>query len=313
MASVISTNTWFQAQSKVLKQVFIKSVPEAPPLFRKFFNIEEPDQRRSFFQVLPIVGFGALALKPEGSAPLQDQAYEGIASMFPFLTYSLKYAITKEGQVEDAMNINARLPRALRFAEDQTKEFLIWNVLNQAFATGVTLFDGLPLCSTGHPLGGSAVNQYGTYSNSLGATALTPESLQNAFILLETLPDDRALNTYRTPKMLVIPPQLHKTGEEILGSSYYPYSNENRINVVQDKIEPLVCRYLTQTSPPGWFVTAGKGDFGTDAHTCFASFKWEYAQRTWLDENTNNLFHATETRLTWGAVDGRGIVGSQGA
>jgi len=312
MASLNSTNNLFQSQSKVLWKVFEKTTPEAPPIWDRWFNSWEGDPERSFFQILPFYGFGPLALKYEGQAPALDQAGEGTASMFPYSTYSLKYGITQEANDEDPMKINGRLPRLLRFAEDQTVELLLWNQLNQAFNSNVTIWDGQPLCSTAHPL---ASTPGITYSNSLGAVALTPETLQQTEILMATLPDDRNLATYRTPKMLILPPPLQKTGEEIIGSAYYPYTNENRINVQQDKLEPLVVRYLTYSAagPYPWFVTAGKGDPGADAHLVFVSFKHRHRQKIWLDEDTGNIYHKTEMRLTQGAADGRGIVGSQGA
>jgi hypothetical protein len=184
MATLNSTNNLFQSQSKVLWKVFEKTTPEAPPIWDRWFNSWEGDPERSFFQILPFYGFGPLALKYEGQAPALDQAGEGTASMFPYSTYSLKYGITQEANDEDPMKINGRLPRLLRFAEDQTVELLLWNQFNQAFNTNVTIWDGQPLCSTAHPL---ASTPGITYSNSLGAVALTPETLQQAQILLATL------------------------------------------------------------------------------------------------------------------------------
>jgi len=312
MASANYTQNLFQSQSKVLWKVFEKTTPEAPPIFDRWFNEWEGDKERSFFQILPFYGFGPLALKNEGSSPALDQFGEGTASFFPYSTYSLKYGITQEADVEDPMKINGKLPRLLRFAEDQTVELLTWNQFNQAFNASVVLWDGQSLCSTAHPL---ASQPTATYSNSLGAVSLTPETLQQAEILMATLPDDRNLATFRTPKFLVVPPPLQKTAEEIVGSAYYPYTNENRINVQQDKLEPMVSRYITYTStgPYPWFVTAGKGEPGADAHLVFVSFKHRHRQKIWLDDDTGNIYHKTEMRLTQGAVDGRGFVGSQGA
>ena len=153
--SINSTNNLFQSQSKVLWKVFEKTTPEAPPIWDRWFNSWEGDPERSFFQILPFYGFGPLALKYEGQAPALDQAGEGTASMFPYSTYSLKYGITQEANDEDPMKINGRLPRLLRFAEDQTVELLLWNQFNQAFNTNVTIWDGLPLCSTAHLLASS--------------------------------------------------------------------------------------------------------------------------------------------------------------
>lgn len=314
MAALNYTNTWFQSQSKSLKTVFDKTNPQVPLLYPQWLNTLEGDADRSFFQVLPFYGFGLMGLKMEGAAPLLDQGGEGTPSMFPYTTWGLQYGVTMESRLEDPYRINGRLPRFLRYSEDQTKEQLLWNILNQAFSTNaaMAIWDGLPLCSTAHVLSGTPGV---TYSNSLGATALTPETLQQAFILMETLPDDRNLATFRTPKQIIAPPGLQRVIEEILGSAYYPYSDENRVNVVQDKVEPLIVRYLNApaTGPFPWFVSAGKGDLGSDAHASFASFKFQHQQHVWYDDATGNMYHKTEFRGTWGSVDGRGLVGSQGA
>ena len=316
MAAVQLTNTWIQSQTKQIKAAYLRSTPEAPPLYQVWFNIWGNDARRSFLQYLSYIGFGYLSVKIESAAPAADQAMEGTPSMFPFFTMGLEYGLSLESLQEDPLNLNARLPRQLRFSEEQTKEVTFWNTLNQAFNANVPLWTGLSLCNANQPLQGPVTASTNTFSNTLGATALTPESLEQAFILMEVLPDDRGLATFKTPKMLLAPPGLHRQMEEVLGSAYYPYSAENRINVVKDKVEPLVVRYLNPaqgTGPFPWFVTAGKGELGDDAHSCFVSFKWQNRQTVYVDQRTNNIYHKTEFRSTFGGVDPRGIVGSQGA
>jgi|SRR5271166_1438955 len=310
MAAIHSTSTYFQAASKVLRRVFIKTAKEVPVLYSHIFNIEQNDTKRPFMTVLPIVGLGTLALKPEGAGPAFDQSFEGTATTFNFLTYALAYKITEEAELEDAQNLLSRLPRMLAYGEQITKELLYWNVLNFAFTAGVNGADGVTLANAAHPLAG---NPGITFSNTAGSTALTPESLQNAFINFQTLVDDRNLPIYRTPRYLVVPPQLHKVAEEVLGSPYYPYSSENKVNVVEGKLQLLVSRYLTLTSPPAWYVLSGVGDIEDDTNSLVVSYKWQNKQVTWMDGATGNMSHRTSFRATWGWVDWRGVYGSQGA
>ena len=308
MAAYHSTNTWFQANSKVIKQTFVKSAVEVPPQYPRIFNVTDNDTRRPFMTVLPIVELGTFALKPEGAAPAYDQAYEGIPTSFNFLTYSLAYKVTEEAELEDAKNLLSRLPRMLAYGEQITEELLYWNVFNFGFTSGVNGADGVTLFNTAHPLASSAGI---TISNSAGTTALTPESLQNAFLALETTVSDRNLPSYRTPRYLVVGPALYKTAEEILGSSYYPYSSENRKNVVEGKVELIVSRFIT--SATAWFVMAGKGPLEGDTHSFLVSHKWRNRQYTWVSEETGNMNHRASFRSTWGWVDWRGSYGSQGS
>jgi hypothetical protein len=127
------------------------------------------------------------------------------------------------------------------------------------------------------------------------------------------MPDDRGLQTYRTPQKLIYPPGMHQVVQETLASGYYPTSDENRINAVAGSITPQPIEYLTAApnGPFPWFVLAAKGDPGQDAHSIFTSVKWD-EQRAYYDDPTQSMFHETEFRASWGAIDGRGVVGSSG-
>ena len=310
MSTFINTRTYFQSQTKIIQTEYSKSAPMKPLRYPTIFNAFAGDEDRSFFQALSLVGFGTLSLRDEGQSAAIDASKEGLLSAFPYVTYALKYIVTKEMSREDAKRVIPKLPALLRYSSDQTKEFLFWNVFNLAFSGQVLLADGQPLCSNAHPLTGAA----GTYSNTLGAVSLTVETLQQAFVLMGNMPDDRGLTTYRTPQDLIYPLGLHKTAVEVLSSMYYPTSNENKVNAVKGSVEPHAIEYLTSNAngPFPWFVLAGKGALGTDSHTVFASVKWD-EQRAWVNEENESLNHETEFRAVWGAVDGRGIVGSQGA
>lgn len=315
MATVINTRTYFQSSVTQLDRIYTNSDPQEPLRYPSVFNEYKGEMDRSYLQMMSLVGFGTLAERTEGAAAAVDMSKEGLRSEFPYVTYALKYQVTKEMGIEDAKKIIPKLPGQLRYSSDQTKEFLFWNVFNQAFNPNVLLADGQPLCSNAHPLQGvSAQPGVTSYSNYLGAVSLTVESLQQAFILMADMPDDRGLVTHRTPSQLVFPLGLQQSATEVLSSMYYPTSNENRVNAVAGSLTPMPIQYLTAASggPYPWFVLAPKGEPGTDCHTVFASVKWDQ-QRSWVDDNTQSMFQETEFRAVWGAVNGRGICGSSGA
>jgi len=308
MASNHNTSTFFQSNSKVLKAVYVHNVKKAPPLYQEVFNALDVDMKRPFATFQPINELSTLAVKPEGANPAFDQASEGIPVTFLYQTFALAYKITEEAELEDAMSLLKRLPGMLAFSEQVTKDLLYWQVFNLAFTAGVNGADGVPLCSTAHPLVAAGAQ---TFSNSLGTAALSPEALQAAYILFQTMLSDRGLPMYKTPKTLIIPPQLQKVAEEILGSQYYPYSAENRTNVVQRSVTPLVSRYIL--NPTNWFVAAGKGDIEGDSHSLVVGHKWQNRQRTWVDESTGNMNHRTSFRSTYGWKNWRGFLGSLGS
>ena len=179
--------------------------------------------------------------------------------------------------------------------------------------------DGQPLCSSAHPLGpiwtstgiSSITGQ--TFSNSLGTAPLTPDSFRQAEILFETLLTDRALPDRRTPKYLVVGPQMAKIAQEVIGSRLAPYTNANQPNTAFDQAEIMVVRYLTSNT--AWFLCCGPGDWkgGGDANQLITAYKWQNRVHSWYDNRTGNYGIRTEYRNTYGALGWRGIVGSQGS
>ena len=300
------TNTFFQAASKVLKKTFTNSAVDVPVLWDGIFNTYEPDMKRPFMTFLPIIPLTTWGVKPEGGSPLYDQASEGTAYTMNYTTYALAYKITEEMELEDVQGLIKLLPKQLMRSGRITQELLFWNLLNLGFTAGVNGADGQNLFSTGHTVTGAA-----NVSNSGGTVALTPEALQQAIIAFQTLVDDRGIASSRTPMTLVVPPQLAKIAEEVVGSAKYPYSNENRPNVVAGSVTPLVSRWITSTT--AWYLLAGKGDLEGDTHSLGTSFKWRDRQATWRDEATGNISHRASFRCAYGFVNWRGSWGSQGS
>jgi hypothetical protein len=107
---------------------------------------------------------------------------------------------------------------------------------------------------------------------------------------------------------------MHQIATEVLSSTYYPSTDENRVNVVAGSIQPMPIEYITAAAngPFPWFVLAGMGEPGSDSHSMFASIKWD-EQNSYIEDRTESEVFSTEFRAAYGAVDGRGVVGSMGA
>jgi hypothetical protein len=307
VASIITTRTSPQAAQKVIEKAFSNRAVKVPPLYQSYFNIMKTDPKRSFATFLPIIEMSTLRFKDEGTAPIYDQPFEGIPYTTNYFTYALAAMVTEEAQLEDPINFMSKLPGMLADSEQQSKDLTFWNTINLGFNTNVVGTDGLPLFSAVHPLGPIAtptgiVSSVGqTFSNSLGATQLTPESLQQAYILFETLLSDRGLPARRTPVWLLCGPQLAKTAEEILGSPYAPYTNNNTINVEHETVKLKVVRYFT--SPLFWMISANPGEIDGDSHSLFVAHKWENRVATWMDPMTSNFNIKTSYRSAYGWIN----------
>jgi hypothetical protein len=308
-----STNTNEQSQTKNLQKIYWKTYVKAPPMFEEVFNTPKWPANRTFATTMPIIGLGQFALKPEGAAPKYDSMAEGTPTTFTFATFALAYKITEEGREEDPERLYKRLPEMLAYSGVVSKENLVWTVFNMAFNGPTSVqpvlgTDGQPLCSSTHLLEGVPGQQY---TNNGGLTTLTPESFQNALTNYQLMPDDRGLPMYKTPRKLIVHPNIISLGQTCLHSELYPYSSDNRPNLVKGATELFSPRYLTLTN--SWFLAAGKGDEEADTHSLVAPFHWKDRVRTWEDAETGNESQRSSFRLSTGWEDWRGFYGAQGA
>jgi hypothetical protein len=307
-AGIVNTSTWFNSNSLQLRAAFIKNVKEAPPLYTEIFNVYPPDMKRGFWTVLPIIDLGPMAVKPEGTAPVVLQPGEGTPTTFFFSTYGAMYIITEEAELEDSQNIVGRMPGMLAASERYTKENLFAGIINFGFSSLAPIFDGQPLFSASHQLQGAPSV---TQSNSLGATALTPDSLNNMQVLFNTWLSDAGNPLSRSIWRLIVHPNLLAQSEVSIGSPAKPYTSNNDKNPQYGIAEPFGYRY--QTSQTQWTVIAPKGPLEGDSHSMGVSYKWQNRQRTWYDDPSSNVAHKSTFRTAFGSIDWRGAASSQGS
>jgi hypothetical protein len=318
-SGLVTTRTSYQSQTKAMELAFINASTTIPMQYPKLFNEFSTDPKRSIATVMPIAELGLLRGRNEGGAFNTDNPVELIPVTFTYSTYGLASFVTEEAQLEDPLNFAGMLPKMLANSERYTKDITIWNTLNFGFSPLVPGSDGQPLFSPVHPLG-PYVSSTGvtsltglTFSNSLSTAPLNPDSFRQAEILFETLLTDKGLPDRRTPKYLVCGPQLAKTAQEVLGARLAPYTNQNQPNTAADQAEIMVVRYIT--SPTAWFLCAGPGDWkgGGDANSLVVGYKWQNRVKAWYDNQTSNYGIRTSYRNTYGFVNWRGVVGSQGS
>lgn len=315
---LVTTRTGLQTQARMLQDAYINRSHEIPPDYQRYFNIIRPDPTRSFMTWQPWAPVGALQFKPEGQPPAYDQPFELVPYTMNFFTYALAVTATREARLEDPEGMIARIPQMLAESEQQSKDLTFMQIFNSSFSLNTPYSDGQPLCSSAHPLAPestptgfiSAINQ--TFSNYLGNTALTPETVQQARLLMETLLDDRGFPDRRDQVTLLVHPQYIKVAEEIIGSPSAPYTADNQVNVNYKQLKVMSSPYLT--NPYAWWIlskqdnpVSGKG------HQLVVAHKWENDFYAFYDERTRNYEQSTSFRSSYGALGWRGIVGSAGA
>lgn len=311
MPGPIQQAAWFQSCSKVLQAVYSTSYKEVPEKYPQVFTSFEGDEKRPFITNLFYYGFGAFQVRPEGQPPAIDSAGEGTAYTINYLTWALSYYLTKEAQREDPYGIGGKLARLMAISKRTSLEVILAGIHNFGFTSGVNLVDGVPLFSTAHPVFKPKTNVT-TWSNNLGAVAPTPESYNQAKLLLELLVDDVGMPIERTAKKVVFHPDEYKTWFEITKSEKAPYTNENQPNLLhKDAMDLQLIPYRYYTNTLQWTVMSGNGALEGDTHSSGYNKKWD-EQWTWYDDATRNVGHAAEVRLAWGTWNARGQVGSQG-
>lgn len=306
MPSLISNQTFFRMTSTVVTKKYTNTVQKEPETYSEVLN-EYPAGKLPFIQLQPWTHMGLMSQMIDGAAPALDSPSELKAFTATFLKYGLGYEYTEDAEDDDVANMLGKLSAMLADSRVITEEYLYWNIFNQAFNAGVPGKDGVALCANNHPIAKLAGE---TQSNFPGAVALSPEALFAARQSFKALLDDKGMPIRRTPATLLVPLELENTAGEILGTTDYPYSDENRKNMEKGKLRSKVSRYLT--SPTAWFVLAGKGELGTDSHALFVSHKYKDRQKTWTDAKLGVFGHKAYFRSIWGFPEWYGVYGSQG-
>jgi hypothetical protein len=269
----------------------------------QIYDVESSD--RAFEEEVMLSGFGEAPVKTEGAGMAYDTAQEVFTARYTHETIALAFSLTEEA-VED--NLYDRLARrytmALARSMATTKQIKAASVLNGAFTTS-TGGDGVPLCSTDHPIIGGP-NQ----KNELATAAdLSETSLEQAIIDIQSLVDERNLKIAIQGLKLIIPKELQFTADRIMKSTLRVGTADNDINALKNMgMIPqgyTVNHYLTD--PDAWFVK-------TDAPNGMKMFERVTMKTAFEgDFETGNMRYKARERYSFGFSDWRGIFGSPGA
>lgn len=179
--------------------------------WKELFEVESSD--RSFEEEQKLSGFGAAAVKAEGSAIRYDTAQEAWSTRYTHETIALGFSLTEEA-IEDNLydSLSARYTKALARAMAYTKEVKGAAILNNGFSSSYPGGDGVSLFNSSHPLvNGEAISNVPSTPTDLNET-----SLENAVIQISLWTDERGLLIAAKPKKLIIPPALQFVATRLL-------------------------------------------------------------------------------------------------
>tara|TARA_R100000234_G_scaffold14160_1_gene7819 strand:- start:84 stop:989 length:906 start_codon:yes stop_codon:yes gene_type:complete len=269
----------------------------------EIFDTENSD--RAFEEEVMLSGFGAAAVKPEGTSVNFDNATESFTARYSHETVALAFSITEEA-VEDNLydKISTRYTKALARSMAHTKQVKAANVLNNGFNSSFTGGDGVELFSSAHPTtSGNQRNELATASD------LNETSLEQAMIDIAAFADDRGLKVAAKARKMIIPSALQFTADRLMNSAGRTATSDNDINAIRNMgMIPegyVVNNYLTDTD--AFFIK-------TDVPNGMKHFqRAPVATSMEGDFETGNVKYKARERYSFGFSDWRGMFASEGA
>jgi hypothetical protein len=286
----------FASRLAYIDEIFFENF-DAPSLtYPQAFNVRRSS--RAYEESTGLTGFGTFSQKSEGAAVDYDTILQAYDKRFTHVTFAKGYQITMEAMDDDLDGAITNAAPALSRACRVSIETYIWNVFNNAFATETTP-DGGYLCGT-HPLvaGGSYVN--------LLTGDLSQANIEAAINNFDNMVDERSLPIEIQASKLVIPVEYRWLAHELLKSQLRSDTANNATNALsQIGLSVLESKYLTDTD--AWFIISDPS-----VHRILVYWRQEPVSDHTMDFDTGNMKSKMTYRLSVGASDWRGIVGSSG-
>lgn len=218
-------------------------------------------------------------------------------------TYVSKFAkgveITKELFDDEMFGTVQRMMTDMGQAARKTMDRNAFDVFNNAFTTTIV--------SDGSALIGARVLYNGQpYDNTI-AGALSPTTLNSAYIALTRQPNRAGLVMGSRPAILLVPPEQWKHATEITQSTLHADTANNNINVYQSQmgIKVMTSPFLSSTT--AWFLLGNNHSVTRLLREPITTYL-----RPWGMSNNQTYWYQASFREQYYAVDYAGIVGSTG-
>lgn len=194
-------------------------------------------------------GAGGMSDVPEYKGTIEyddfDQLYK---TTFTHAEYVRGFKVERKLVEDDQYNIINARPMALALAYERTMEKHAASVFNNAFSSSYLGGDSVALCGS-HPYSPTNAS---TQSNS-GTTALSYDAVIATRKLMRAYEDDRGELIPCMPDLIVHPPELEDTANDIVNTANKPLTANYQDNFVRrSNIRALSWDYLTDSN--NWFL-----------------------------------------------------------
>jgi hypothetical protein len=287
----------FASRLAYIDEILFENFDSPGLTYPEAFNVRRSS--RAYEEMTGITGFGTFGQKTEGAAVDYDTLLQAYDKRFTHVTFAKGYQITMEAMDDDLDGAITNAAPALARAARVSIETYIWNIFNNGFATETTP-DGAYLFSDSHPLVGG-----GTGDNLLTGD-LSQANIEAAINLFDNWTDERGLPIDCEASKLVIPVEYKWLAHELLKSQLRSDTANNATNALsQIGLSVLVTKYIAGTDD--WFIISDPSQ-----HRVLVYWRQEPVSDHTMDFDTGNMKSKMTYRLSAGAADWRGVVGSAG-
>lgn len=281
------------------RKIFFETYKQRPLEGMKLINSQKSS--RAYEEDFPVAGFTTLQTKPEGGPFAYQDAIEGTAKRYTWMTYALGFRVTEEMMEDDLYGtMGNKMSKALGRSARNNEEIVMHQPYNDAFDTTVNGFvAGEALVGDHTSIRGIVQRNRPTVDEDFGLLAL-----QAAIEHFHGLLDESGLPMLLTPKMVVYSPGDHWIINQVLKSQFLPGGNQNDINQVKNEgITAHMSHYIVDSD--AWFVLADDHDINY-----FVRRPLRFSNSD--DFETGDAKFKVTRRNGSGFGDWRGIYGSQG-
>lgn len=301
---MINSSHWGKALWPGVNSWYNEAKKDHETQWTKVFEVR--DSRKAYEEIMGMEGLGFASVKGEGQSVVYDDFRQGYLSQFRHVEYGLGFIITRNMVEDDQYDvIGKQRARGLARSMNQTKEHVLWNILNRADTAGYTGGDGLTLLSTAH-----TTKSGGTYSNQLAVAAdLSEAALEQSHIDIGKYTDARGLKIAVQPQKLIIPVDLQFEAERILETEKRVGTADNDIGTMSKSGRipggVVISNFLTDANM--WFLQTDVDDGLIVFNRRAAEFGMDN------DFDTDNAKYKATERYSGGWANPRNIFGSNPA
>lgn len=283
------------------RKIFDDAFNELPLVFPQIFNVDS--SRKQDEKDSGVTGFGLLQETAEGAQIDYEDPVQMFDVTYVHKKYTKGFKVSEELVEDDLYNVIKSKPAQLARAARRTAETQAASVFNNAFSSTLGLGgDGSPLHSISHARsdGGTAQSN----ASSTGIT-LTESNLETGRIAFRQQLDDKGQRIQVKPNMIVVPVDLEKDANIIVGSTLRPGTADNDMNIYRGMMKVIGWEYLTNNNTQ-WHLLDSK----QQKLQYFWRVKPEFKQDNAFD--TGMALFKTRMRISQGFSDWRGTWGSLG-